>query len=209
MIKLRKAYNELMRRLHRFLYGWTPLYWLRTHTINRYHLLDLRGQGDYTWGYLDPCHKMWLACFAILCDFVENESPTVGLNGIDAYYKLGPTGRPLQIQDGSPSKERDWWEHEKESILAQVAREKEIRAVYEWWKNGRAEEHRKLDKMLVGMNLGFNFIKVEGTDYSSIESKTRSDDPKWVAWKKRNEELERKDEKMLQRLIKVRIHLWT
>jgi len=53
-------------------------YWLRTHTINRYHLIDIRDKGEghgYRWGWLDRDEVMLLACFTVLRDFVEKEEP--------------------------------------------------------------------------------------------------------------------------------------
>lgn len=76
-------------------------YWFRTHTYNRYHLLDLRGQGDYEWGYVDPCWKMYLACFAILVDYVEKEK---GLEVIDWSWNED------HAEAGRTIKELyDWW----------------------------------------------------------------------------------------------------
>ncbi len=53
-------------------------YWLRTHTINRYHLIDIRDKGEghgYRWGWIDRDEVMLLACFTVLRDFVEKEKP--------------------------------------------------------------------------------------------------------------------------------------
>lgn len=44
----------------------------------RYHILDFRGVDpidDYTHGYMDPCHMMWLAGWAALRRYVEREKP--------------------------------------------------------------------------------------------------------------------------------------
>jgi hypothetical protein len=49
-------------------------YWLRTHTYNRYHIINLKcPENGYNWGWIDPDAKMLFACFNILVDFVENE----------------------------------------------------------------------------------------------------------------------------------------
>jgi hypothetical protein len=51
-------------------------YWLRTHTINRYHMVDGRSpQNGYGWGWIDRDRLLLYASFNILVDFVENEKP--------------------------------------------------------------------------------------------------------------------------------------
>lgn len=55
-------------------------YWLRCHTYDRRHLLDLSqaeaGIPDgYRWGYLDPCRIMLLASFLALRIYVEKDRP--------------------------------------------------------------------------------------------------------------------------------------
>src|SRR3990167_9471713 len=47
-------------------------YWIRCHTYNRYHIIDIRCK-DYKWGWIDQDHKMFLACFKCLEDYVEGE----------------------------------------------------------------------------------------------------------------------------------------
>lgn len=54
----------------------TPLYWLRTHTYNRYHLIDMRNtRNGYKWGWIDRNRAVMFAAFAVLVDFVEKEYP--------------------------------------------------------------------------------------------------------------------------------------
>jgi hypothetical protein len=47
-------------------------YWLRTHTVHRYHVLDLRNP-EYKWGWRDRSQTMMYACFNLVKDFVEKE----------------------------------------------------------------------------------------------------------------------------------------
>lgn len=53
------------------------LYWLKVHIVpsRRYHIINLKkaGKYHYKYGYVDPVHKLFLASFIILCDFVEQE----------------------------------------------------------------------------------------------------------------------------------------
>lgn len=51
-------------------------YWIRTHTIHRYHIIDCRNpKNGYDWGWCDRDHLMWFACFKIFQDFMEREYP--------------------------------------------------------------------------------------------------------------------------------------
>lgn len=53
-------------------------YWLRTHTKDRYHMLDMRNaRNGYAWGYKDRSELIMFAAFAILVEFVEKEYPGV------------------------------------------------------------------------------------------------------------------------------------
>ncbi len=53
-----------------------PWYWVRTHTYNRYHIIDMRyPRNGYEWGWLDRDRAILFASFAVLVDFVEKEYP--------------------------------------------------------------------------------------------------------------------------------------
>src|SRR5258706_14782437 len=53
------------------------LYWIRAHTINKYHIIDIRkfNHNMYDWGWIDADHKILIACFNIFEDFMTNEYP--------------------------------------------------------------------------------------------------------------------------------------
>ncbi len=153
-------------------------YWIRTHTYNRYHIIDIRGaDGEYKWGWIDRDHAMFLACFKLLTEFVERETPEIGINET-----------PLEtygVEDGDES---------LEYIKAQIARHEEVRALYDWWKTGRKKEHDECAA------LADKLPEPVGLRYSG---------PKWDEWRKKEEELEQKDEDMLMRLMAIRRSLWT
>lgn len=49
-------------------------YWIRTHTYNKYHIINIKApEHGYKWGWIDRDNMLFLACFKILCDFVEKE----------------------------------------------------------------------------------------------------------------------------------------
>lgn len=71
--------------MRRFLDKFNFFYWLRSHTINQYHLVDCRSKrNDYTWGWIDRDRLMLFACFQILVDFIEKELPNSNTD-----YSLG------------------------------------------------------------------------------------------------------------------------
>lgn len=56
-------------------------YWLRTHTVHRYHMLDTREpKNGYAWGWCDRKELLIFAAFAVLRDFVEKERPFERVN---------------------------------------------------------------------------------------------------------------------------------
>lgn len=73
--KERPFYYKVYLPLKRFLLD-IP-YWIRTHTYNRYHIINIKTKDIYEWGWIDQDHKIFLACFKCLEYFVEQEK---GLN---------------------------------------------------------------------------------------------------------------------------------
>ena len=91
-------------------------YYIRTHTYNKYHLIDIRSK-EYKWGWIDQDHRIFLACFKCLEEFVEKENP-------------------FEVTDYYNDK------HHPESAQAGD----EIKLLYHWWKEGRFVEeleHKK------------------------------------------------------------------
>ena len=155
--------------LWRDIWGWRPLYWLRCHTFTKYHIINISGQDGYKWGWIDRDHAMYLACFKLLTEFVELEDPTVGQRTLDDYR-----GEPGVIDDA------EWEQYHKPSIVPQLEREVEVRALYDWWKTTRKQEWDACYAMKSGQPM-----------YDEMDR------------------LEEKDEEMLMRLMKVRRTLWT
>lgn len=51
-------------------------YWFRTHTYNRYHIVNCKSPANgYRWGWQDRSQLLLYASFNILKDFVEKEYP--------------------------------------------------------------------------------------------------------------------------------------
>jgi hypothetical protein len=120
--------SRTIPRVLRRLYARRPriFYWIRAHTYNRYHILDMRNDAwPYKWGWCDRSELMLFACFNLLKAFVEEEAPNIG------HAKTPEEFWP----------DHDWQPGEKETIAAHVETEREIRRLYTWWTIGRRNDH--------------------------------------------------------------------
>ncbi len=169
---------------------WTRfLQWVRLQVDihwHRYHLLDLRHQGEYVGGWCDRSHVIFLAAFRALKDFVEEEMTDDG----------SPVG-----EGGVVSWDEEPWAHAKSEILD----------LYRWWVRGRREEWAALDASyeatVAAAGESFDLVPCEdGTDRSRV---VFNDDPRWKAYHEALEALEKKDGLQFDRLMAVRNHLWT
>lgn len=100
-------------------------YWIRTHTYNRYHILDLRqkenkgGEAYYRWGYLDPCTALVLANFKVLERYIAE--------------------KPFDLRTEYSEEEID-----EQGLRPQQDHYDEAMAIYEYWNKGRVEHWNKL-----------------------------------------------------------------
>jgi hypothetical protein len=168
--RIRRRLEKLPRGVGHF------FYWLRTHTYNRYHLVDCRcSQNGYAWGWLDRSELLLFAAMAILKGYVDKESH--------------------QIDWDSDDWPRHLW--------------KEMSEILEWWERGRKVEHDAYDALLT---------KVYGDDCLAYDKSrgyvlVKEGQPEWEEDRRRCHEmeaaLERTDEEMLIRLVKIRGCLWS
>ncbi len=82
----------------------TAKYWLRTHTYNRYHMLDLRNP-FYDWGWVDCDNQILYASFNILKSYVEAEMTTIDWEWDEPHQEVGAEIRALY----------DWWTVERKA----------------------------------------------------------------------------------------------
>ena len=155
-------------------------YWLRTHTYNRDHILNLKraepeNPNGY-WGWTDRCYSLMLANFLVLRDFVEQEHPW---SLADDIAKLEANGDP---------------NGELPSLRKQQADYEECMLLYRWWVKDRFAEYRDFEQREVET---FERFKKTG-DESDREAWFAAD----LAKEKRNSE-------MLHRLVALRGYLWT
>lgn len=149
-------------------------HWLRCHIWNRYHIIDISkvdtGPDPYRWGWVDRDKVLLLACFKVLCDFVEKEDDCLS-----------------NFSDYSPKPREECAEDIAETIDAQIAEKRKIRALYEWWTIRRRIDWDELDDM-----------------YTQPK---KYKDPMTIL--EHEEALHKKDEEMLIELMKLRRLLWT
>lgn len=98
-------------------------YWLRCHTYNKYHILDLRPSDPdgYRYGYLDRDNAMFLAMFKCLTDFVE----------LELMSKQGKIMVYITLEN--IANENDAWR--KRSLQNQYDEQSKVLGLYHWFKN--------------------------------------------------------------------------
>lgn len=106
-------------------------YWLRTHTVDRYHMLDLRCH-EYKWGWRDRDMLILYACFNLLQAYVEQEDPFgfidwddnlvaqhIG-NEIRALYAWWTEERPMRNQIQSSYEAYESFDIEDDEMLLRL-----------------------------------------------------------------------------------------
>ncbi len=181
-----------------FKYISTAVYWLRTHTYNKYHLVDCRNKRNgYEWGYTDISEKVLLANMALLNYFIDKEK---GLNchvdwrSAEEHQKAGE-----EVDEGSAHIYDD---HAKAA--------QEMRAIYHWWNVERKQEHDAYDKALEEAYPDPFKFAPSATHPGMFELKNShiSKELHQKLWDM-EKALDDKDEEMLIRFIKIRGYLWT
>jgi hypothetical protein len=166
------------------------LYWLRTHTYNRYHLLDIRNKRNgYAWGWLDRSEAILFANMALLVQFVEKES---GLN-CHVDWRSAEEAK-------TDNRDVDSWEKENGDAHANAA--KEMREIYAWWTKGRKEEHDALEEL---EDRAFDYKTSFNKRADGLFSMETNQTPEQEV----EDSLSKKDEEMVIRLIKVSGYMWT
>lgn len=102
-------------------------YFLVSHLIpsRRYHMLDLRQEGGYRYGWNDVPEKMLYAMFNLLGEYLSKEEP----NDLTQWY----TQEQIDADAGYTAQQND--------IL-------EARAIHHWWTVQRKEDAKEKDRLL-------------------------------------------------------------
>lgn len=154
--------------------------------IKRRHMLDMRNKlHGYPGGYIDPSEQIFYANFAILKNFVEREKP------FDVYDLKIVDGKVTSSEQGPPEQDLYY---------------QELYDLYNWWTVGRQNENAAVAEL--GAKVQYHS---EPTEIDPIHGQLFS--LKWTGpfneWIKASDIFEARDQEMLERLIKLRKHLWT
>lgn len=178
---VRYTLHETVKWLSRWPRIRDAFYWLRTHTYNRYHILNLKeaepeNKDGYKWGWIDRTNALPLAAFLVLRKFVEEEHPW---NCSDYIKKLEVDGDEYGELPNLREQQKDY---------------EEITSLYNWWTKERLEENQQFEKNL---NDSYDTYKKDPTEDNK---------QKWFdAENARN----KREEEQLIRLVKIRNCLWT
>ena len=156
-------------------------YWFRTHTWDRYHMLDIRNRRNgYSWGWMDRSEGILFANMAMLVDFIEKERAFEVINW-DSDDDHCETARELR-------EIYEWWTHGR-----RIEQDEHERLA--------TEAYKDFSYTFVPMPGGMQ--KMELSDETPEQRKARDD------VNLEEDRLYEKDTEMMIRLIKVRGAMWT
>jgi hypothetical protein len=156
-------------------------YWLRTHTWDRYHMVDIRSRRNgYAWGWMDRSEGMLFAVMAMLVAFVEQERAfqVIDWDSDDGHREAVRELREIYL----------WWTQDRKI---------------------EHDEHERLaDEAYEGYQTTFvpmpdGMLKLVTSDETPEQRKARDD------VREAEDRLDQKDTDMMIRLIKVREAMWT
>ena len=182
-----------------FKYISSALYWLRAHTLDRYHMLDIRDKRNgYAWGWMDRSEGILFANMAILVAFIEEEK------AFDCHVDWRSTAEmTADGEEGSAdgAANRD----------AHAAAKKEMLEIYGWWTQDRKIEHDRGDALLHAAYTGpVEFERMVDGMYRLKKFPVTEEEERLRSQCRLMEDaLEAKDEEMMIRLIKIRGYMWT
>ena len=175
------AAGELLLRFRLFRWLDHVAYWFRTHTWDRYHMVDIRNRRNgYAWGWMDRSEGMLFAVMSMLVDFVEKERAfeVVDWDSDDEHREAAREFREIYL----------WWTQDRKV---------------------EHDEHERLADEAY-KDFQFNFVpmpdgmqKMETPDETPEQKKSRDD------VREAEDRLDQKDTDMMIRLIRVRGAMWT
>ena len=160
-------------------------YWIRTHTKDRYHILNLKeaepeNKEGYKWGWLDRNEVLLISSFLVLRMFVEQEGKNPGFGDLTALIKEAEESEALHDQ--------------LDALRAQQKDYEEIMLLYNWWVKDRFEEYKVFEDKL---------------EEAYKKYKETRDDKDRDVWFDAEGAKAKREEEMLIRLVKIRLSLWT
>jgi hypothetical protein len=199
---------HILRGIRRWLESWRrwpfrhisrAMYWLRSHTLDRYHVLNIRNKRNgYAWGWLDRSEGILFANMAILVGFIEEEK------AFDCHVDWRSAAEMVaagEKTDGGRNANYD----------AHAVAKKEMLEIYRWWTHERKIEHDRHDVLSSrAFPHPFEFERTEDGMYRGKEPPpTEAELELRAQYSSMEGVLEARDEEMMIRLIKVRGYMWT
>lgn len=204
-------------------------YWLRTHTYNRYHIVDIRqpknspDEYSYRWGYIDDSRAIVLANFTILCNFVENEFMPQYWWEYDEKKKI--------VRRVKKDKRKTWEKVLEESsieldkadfklcdgsfdennynaTLFHRNKDKELLTIYKWWKIDRFELCKR-EQESFDMWMDYKDEHLDKRFDTWTEEESKEDRRLMDEHIKCENERDKQEEEVLIRLMKIRHWLST
>ncbi len=170
-------------------------YWIVSHTIRRYHWLDLRqpkrnklGTTDhYRWGWIDEDRQMLFACFNILMAHMKcrNESPYHYHISVEGMENLKKHIDETSIEDG------------KQVLESQLEFLKEAFELVNYWVIERKAAGIRSSELLHDWH------------EHRAEDKRSGNTERWDKMRAADDVFEEAEEQALIRLMKIRTRLWT
>jgi len=164
-------------------------YWLRCHTYNKYHLLDIRqphnegSRDNYKWGWVDECNQILLANFSILTQHLEIR------NNSEYHYSATPEGAQ-KLYDSYKNDPNGWDGSEQAAELI------ELYTLNKYWTIDRKIADKENQQLL--------------TEWHDARKNKQNDaEEKWNKLQLSDAQFKQTEEDMLIRLIKIRDRLWT
>ena len=198
---------HVLKKIRRWLESWhvgplrhlsRSMYWLRAHTYNRYHTIDIRNRRNgYAWGWMDRSEGILFANMAILVAFIEKEKAFDCHVDWRSAAEMAAAG---EKSDGGDAN-RD----------AHAAAKKEMLEIYQWWTQDRKIAHDRYDDLLSrAYAKPFDFEKKKDGMFRMREPPLTEEEKGLRAQCEPMEEaLEAKDREMMIRTIEIRGYMWT
>jgi hypothetical protein len=158
-------------------------YWLRTHTYNKYHLLDLRNY-EYKWGWLEPGDKIFYAVFACLDEFINTGEPQMLIR----YHK-----------EALEKKEYNYGSEEIEKEKLSVY--EEFITIHNWWHNIRPQ---LINEENIAIKKSYDSRHKKNRTLQNTNS-----DELFNLYKKLIDERNNLETMYVKRIIELRDYMWT
>ena len=178
-------------------------YWIRCHTYNRYHILDMSDKTNgWDWGWQEPDSQLLYASMAIMVKHVENK------------YAVDEKSLPYE-SDHQLFLIKEAIDKEDHQLVSEEQTQAELLTIYKWWKYERAADLKLQDEAMDAHCAKYPIKRLvekvteEGTFYKWADEQSPEQKAEMTMIYNWENDLYQKDTDMLQRLVAIRARLWT